>query len=502
MSPPNKTLRDIRYSDAHRVDPQQRPPIPFRPDEDEVYDEDSYNTVKMKVVEGYEERVVLFKGGNGEQHCKFFQQVDGIIDKKELRTESDEHTKKIQEAEELLAHHDSIMPSGEDAKADASDSESEDSDDDEEAEDEEAADGETEDPPSKQKPKKKTKRQKLTKLGKWQQQRVDFVELINASKMVVADNATKAHLLQEGLFDVEQRAVYTKITAEVCHLPYKGKDGEQHAPRGLTWESFRLVRYEFMLTALPKDSAEQQRYYMFYNLRKPWGMKYRTFHSRVLAMNGYLYLLPSLKDGIHATEGTKRLNTPIEDYDLANLCLRAMQPEWAANWALTYGALPVDLQGFVGKMEAIEQVLDNQVQARRSDKKKNKKLKQEGSSKPSASTKGKSKGESSDSSSKQTARSCSRCKEHGGAHTTHNTSDCKKYDKHGNLKSSFGGKKRSAPGKEDKYSKKNFMSLKRDLKKSKKETRKAKKKAKKIRRSKSPYYSSSSSDSESSSENE
>ena len=112
MSPPNKTLRDIRYSDAHRVDPQQRPPIPFRPDEDEVYDEDSYNTVKMKVVEGYEERVVLFKGGNGEQHCKFFQQVDGIIDKKELRTESDEHTKKIQEAEELLAHHDSIMPSG------------------------------------------------------------------------------------------------------------------------------------------------------------------------------------------------------------------------------------------------------------------------------------------------------------------------------------------------------------------------------------------------------
>jgi len=188
MSPPTKSLRDIRYSDAHRVDPQQRPPIPFRPDE--VDDDEPYNTVKMKVVDGYEERVVLFQGGNGEQHCKFFQQVDGIIAKKELRTESDEHTKKIQEAEELLTHHDSIMPSGEDAAAEASDSESEDSDDNEEAEDEEAAEGETEDPPSKQKPKKKPKRQKLTKLGKWQQQRVDFVETINDSKMVVADNAT------------------------------------------------------------------------------------------------------------------------------------------------------------------------------------------------------------------------------------------------------------------------------------------------------------------------
>ena len=33
------------------------------------------------------------------------------------------------------------------------------------------------------------------------------------------------------------------------------------------------------------------------------------------------------------------------------------------------------------------------------------------------------------------------CKKHGGAHATHNTGDCKKYEKDGNLKAGFQPKK-------------------------------------------------------------
>ena len=36
------------------------------------------------------------------------------------------------------------------------------------------------------------------------------------------------------------------------------------------------------------------------------------------------------------------------------------------------------------------------------------------------------------------AKHCALCKKHGGAHVTHNTSDCCKYDKDGKLKMGFG----------------------------------------------------------------
>ncbi len=37
------------------------------------------------------------------------------------------------------------------------------------------------------------------------------------------------------------------------------------------------------------------------------------------------------------------------------------------------------------------------------------------------------------------------CKKHGGAHTTHNTPDCRKYKSNGNPKRTFNGKKTNGP---------------------------------------------------------
>ncbi len=47
------------------------------------------------------------------------------------------------------------------------------------------------------------------------------------------------------------------------------------------------------------------------------------------------------------------------------------------------------------------------------------------------------------------AKNCNLCKKHGGAHTTHNTGECRKYEKDGTEKASFcapkKGKKKSYP---------------------------------------------------------
>lgn len=50
----------------------------------------------------------------------------------------------------------------------------------------------------------------------------------------------------------------------MCQQSYENDDEGDlvETPRGLTWESFRIVWVEYMLTVCKKDAAEQQRYYL------------------------------------------------------------------------------------------------------------------------------------------------------------------------------------------------------------------------------------------------
>ena len=86
------------------------------------------------------------------------------------------------------------------------------------------------------------------------------------------------------------------------------------------------------------------------------------------------------------------------------------------------------------------------------------------------------------------AKKCNLCKKHWGAHTTHNTGECRKYEKDGTEKSSFRaaekGGKRSYP------SNQNFAQLTEKIKKLEKALKKSSKKGTKRR------YEDSDSDSE------
>ena len=320
MSSVKKSLTEIRAADAHRGNQRGKAPIPFKPET--VEKDEEYNSVKIKVTKDYEERFVLFSGGTAEQMCKHFQQIDGVLKKQGRRELSKTHEDKVKDAKELLEGHTSMKPSDEEASKEASDDESSD--------DESSSDSDSSDETTKTK-------KKPTKLERWKQQRDKLRKAINSSQQIVDDQSGHAFRLQEGLFDVEPRAIYSKIHTEICLQAYDDADGNLvKTPRGQTWETFRMVRVEFMLTVLKKDAAEQERYYMLFNVVKPWGMSYRDFQMRMTTMNGYIPLLPCIKDSDMATDATVRMNVQITDHDMANLLLRACQPEWGAQW-LTMG---------------------------------------------------------------------------------------------------------------------------------------------------------------------
>ena len=86
------------------------------------------------------------------------------------------------------------------------------------------------------------------------------------------------------------------------------------------------------------------------------------------------------------------------------------------------------------------------------------------------------------------AKSCDLCKKHGGAHTTHNTNECRKYEKNGTEKSSYRSAKKG--DKKEYTAKQNFAQLTEKIKKLEKALKKSAKKGKKRR------YEDSDSDSE------
>ncbi len=83
---------------------------------------------------------------------------------------------------------------------------------------------------------------------------------------------------------------------------------------------------------------------------------------------------------------------------------------------------------------------------------------------------------------------CDLCKKHGGAHTTHNTGECHKYEKDGTEKSSFRAAKKG--GKRSYPANQNFAQLTKKIKKLEKALKNSGKKGKKRR------YEDSNSDSE------
>ena len=109
-----------------------------------------------------------------------------------------------------------------------------------------------------------------------------------------------------------------------------------------------------------------------------------------------------------------------------------MCPEsWQDQYDLTQDSLPQSVRKLLGGLENVEKVVSN------SDAKE--KAARESSEKATGKRdKGKRKGTGSHEvqvpKKVRVEKSCALCQKHGGAHTTHNTGECRKYEKDGTLK--------------------------------------------------------------------
>jgi hypothetical protein len=129
-----------------------------------------------------------------------------------------------------------------------------------------------------------------------------------------------------------------------------------------------------------------------------------------------------------------------------------MCPEtWQDQYDLTQESTPQSVRKLLGVLEKVKKVVANSTA-------KDKPAKESAENSTGKRGKGKRKGTGSNDvrvpKKTRHEKSCALCQKHGGAHTTHNTSECRKYEKDGTLQKGFGakaavGQKRHGSGKKE-----------------------------------------------------
>jgi hypothetical protein len=201
-------------------------------------------------------------------------------------------------------------------------------------------------------------------------------------------------------------------------------------------------------------------------LKKPQRVGVRQFVQHVEQLNAYVAQLPCWYYSPSYNAIMTLANVPFIKADLASHALRMCPHQWQDQYNLhEKGMTPVDMRSLQASLKAIEHVCNP---ARKHQKSVT------GTKRPSTGA------------TKQVPKkvrikkSCELCKKHGGAHTTHTTKDCCRFENNRTVKADFCAAKKA--DKKPNPAKQSFAQLSKKMDKLEKTLKKASLKSKKHRR--------------------
>ncbi len=125
-----------------------------------------------------------------------------------------------------------------------------------------------------------------------------------------------------------------------------------------SWISFMDCIKLHKLIVFPADAAEKQHYYMQQTIKKPQQVTVRQFVLRMGVLNGYLAYLPTVFDSSMAIAGTKKMDVPFNEADLAGIVLNSVPSSWVNQYNMMHSMLPKNPRALLNSLEAIKQVMD------------------------------------------------------------------------------------------------------------------------------------------------
>lgn len=449
----NKSLKD---QECERGNRSKRPPIPYVPVVDEVQEKLAENnsegrTFKISLSNDTEFRAGVWFYGTPEQFLCHVKQALAALDRMGLFNE----IKKLHKA--YKAHLDEVETAQQEI-----------------ATFEESGDttGDT--------------RTAIAALrGTIAVQKADAKKALKESR----ETAEKLFSMYANLLSTEKRMAWDKIVERQCDVAnWTDLKGVRHEKaRSKTMESFLDCTKHHVLTMFPMDAAEVQKYYISTVVKKPSRVTVRAFFTRVEQLNSYIELLPSIYNSSKATTSTK-LAKPFSESELAGHILKACPDSWQNQYDLNQEHVPQDLNKLLIVLENIEKASVASNAPAKSPT-----VNGNGNGNGNEKRKGNPSNERIPKKKfKKGEKHCVLCHKHGGAANTHNTSECKRFEKDGSPKSGWGKPNAKGSGK-NRQEAHSFAQLKDDIAALKKALKpRSKSRSRKKRR----YDSSDSSDSE------
>jgi hypothetical protein len=89
-------------------------------------------------------------------------------------------------------------------------------------------------------------------------------------------------------------------------------------------------------------------------IKKPQQVMVLQFMSRMGVLNDYLAYLPMVFDLLMAVAGTKKMNVPFNETDLAGIVTNSVPSSWVNQYNMMHPMLPKNPRALLNNLEAIE----------------------------------------------------------------------------------------------------------------------------------------------------
>jgi hypothetical protein len=171
-----------------------------------------------------------------------------------------------------------------------------------------------------------------------------------------------AHLMftfYSNLLSPESKYVWNKIIVEQTEgNPYVNLQGVSlEGQRGMSRELFNNCIMFHLLTAIPINTAEQEKYYISNILKKPQRVNVCQSVHRVEQLNAYIAQMPCFYYSPKANASTKPKNIPLTEAELGSYVLRMCPLQWQDQYKMNEkGMMPMDMRLLLTSLEVIKRV--------------------------------------------------------------------------------------------------------------------------------------------------
>jgi hypothetical protein len=132
-------------------------------------------------------------------------------------------------------------------------------------------------------------------------------------------------------------------------------------PRGMSCESFNDCLMFHLLTVLPVNAAEQEKYYITNVLKKPQRVNVRQFVRCIEQLNAYIPQMQCFYYSPDTNASTKPVNVPFTEAELGTHVLCMCPIQWQDQYNMNKkGMTPMDMRLLIALLEEIKHICTHQ----------------------------------------------------------------------------------------------------------------------------------------------